>query len=156
MYQKIVTLLTKKNLTIAFMESCTGGYLASEITSIPGASEVLKFSAITYSNEYKIKMGVSSKIIEQYSVYSKETAIEMSKKISQFANSDIGVGVTGKFGQKDPYNLSGDDSIVFISIYVASFNQCYCFSISVDTEDRIANKKKVAKVVGEKILEILS
>lgn len=43
------------------MESCTGGALVNAITNIPGASEVLKFSAVTYSNEYKIKLGVDSK-----------------------------------------------------------------------------------------------
>ena len=50
--------LTDMNKTISTMESCTGGALVNEITNIPGASEVIMFSAVTYSNEYKIKMGV--------------------------------------------------------------------------------------------------
>ena len=52
---KLVVKLTKNKKTIATMESCTGGGVANIITNIPGASEVLKFSAVTYSNEYKIK-----------------------------------------------------------------------------------------------------
>ena len=63
---KVVELLIKNNKTISTMESCTGGALVNAITNIPGASEVLKFSAITYSNEYKIKLGVDSKIIDKY------------------------------------------------------------------------------------------
>lgn len=50
------------------MGSCTGGGIANAITNIEGASEILKFSAVTYSNEFKIKMGVDEKIIEKYTV----------------------------------------------------------------------------------------
>ena len=56
--KEIVERLISENKTIATMESCTGGNLVNEITNIDGSSNVLKFSAITYSNEYKIKMGV--------------------------------------------------------------------------------------------------
>ena len=54
--REIIKILTEKNKTISTMESCTGGGVANAITNIEGASEVLKFSAVTYSNEYKIKM----------------------------------------------------------------------------------------------------
>ena len=83
------------------MESCTGGSLAGCITNIPGASEIFKFGAVTYSNEFKIKMGVSSGVMDKYSVYSIETAMEMSKNISKFTNSNYGIGITGKLNRKD-------------------------------------------------------
>ena len=97
----VVNLLIEKKMTIATMESCTGGFVASSITDIDGSSSVLKFSAVTYSNEYKIKMGVSKEVIDKYSVYSMNVAREMAKKISDFANSDIGVGITGKINRID-------------------------------------------------------
>jgi len=56
--EKLVRILIDKKLQIATMESCTGGALANRITQVEGSSEILKFSAITYSNEYKIKRGV--------------------------------------------------------------------------------------------------
>ncbi len=84
--EDVVNKLKENYYHIATMESCTGGGVANAITNIPGASEVLKFSAVTYSNEYKIKMGVNKSIINEYSVYSMEVADEMSKKISEFAN----------------------------------------------------------------------
>ena len=87
MESEIVKRLIKNKETIASMESCTAGYFATTITNVDGSSEVLKFSAVTYSNEYKIKMGVDANIINKYSVYSIETAHEMSKKISVFAKS---------------------------------------------------------------------
>lgn len=78
--KEIVEFLIENNKTIATMESCTGGLLAEQITSIEGASKVLKYSAITYSNEFKIKMGVDKNIIDKYSAYSEETAKERVKK----------------------------------------------------------------------------
>ena len=53
---KINEILNEQNKTISFMESCTGGYLANEITNVSGASNVLRVSLVTYSNEYKIKI----------------------------------------------------------------------------------------------------
>ena len=73
--EEVVEKLRTIGKTISTMESCTGGAVANEITNIPGASEVLKFSAVTYSNEYKIKMGVSEEIINKYSVYSIHTLL---------------------------------------------------------------------------------
>ena len=64
-FKKIVLELIKRGETIATMESCTGGGVANAITCIEGASEVLKFSAVTYSNQYKIKMGVSADVINE-------------------------------------------------------------------------------------------
>ena len=93
--EKIIKKLIDKNKTISTMESCTGGYLASCITNVSGSSSVFKFGAVTYSNEYKINMGIDPNIINKYSVYSMETAIEMSRKICDFTNSDYGVGVNG-------------------------------------------------------------
>ena len=63
--EEIVKLLTKNNETISTMESCTGGAIVNEITNIPGASDVLKYSAITYANEFKVKMGVSKETIDK-------------------------------------------------------------------------------------------
>ena len=102
-FSNIVKLLIKNNKTISIMESCTGGGVANAITNIEGSSEVFKFGAITYSNEYKIKMGVSKDIIDKYSVYSMETANEMSKNISLFTNSNYGIGITGKLNRIDKY-----------------------------------------------------
>ena len=85
-FKRIIKELIKRKETIATMESCTGGGVADAITSIEGASEVLKFSAVTYSNEGKMKMGVSREVIDKYSVYSMETAHEMALNISKEAN----------------------------------------------------------------------
>ena len=151
----VVNLLIEKKMTIATMESCTGGFVASSITDIDGSSSVLKFSAVTYSNEYKIKMGVSKEIIDAYTVYSKETAIAMSRAISTFANADYGVGITGRFGVIDPANLGGKTDIVYVSIYDKQKNKDNVLIItSLDTE-RSKNKDYVIAVINKKMSEIL-
>ena len=153
--KRIVKLLIEKNKTISTMESCTGGGVANAITSIEGASEVLKFSAVTYSNEYKIKMGVSSKVIDKYSVYSMETANEMSKNISVFSNSNYGVGITGKLNRIDKNNLFGEDNIVYISIYDRDNKKYYNNEIKVFKETREQNKKIIIKEIEKMLLEII-
>ena len=57
-FKRVVEKLIEDKKTISTMESCTGGGVANAITNIEGASSILKFSAVTYSNEFKIKMGV--------------------------------------------------------------------------------------------------
>jgi len=153
--KRIVDKLKKLNKTISTMESCTGGGVANSITNIEGASEVLKFSAVTYSNEFKIKMGVSSDIIDKYSVYSIETAMEMSKNISKFTNSNYGIGITGKLNRVDINNLYGNDNKVFISIYNKDLDKFYNYDIEVNKESRKENKGVVINLIIEKLLEVI-
>lgn len=153
--KRVIEKLKEKNKTISTMESCTGGGVANSITNIEGASEVLKFSAVTYSNEFKIKMGVSSDIIDKYSVYSMETAMEMSKNISKFTGSNYGVGITGKLNRVDINNLYGSDNTVYISIYDRDSDKFYNNKIDVDKSSRKENKEIVINLIIEKLLEIV-
>lgn len=149
--KEIVNLLSLKNETIATMESCTGGYIVNEITNIPGASNVLKFSCVTYSNEYKIKMGVPKEIIDKYSVYSINTAIEMAKAISSFASSTYGIGITGQLNKKDLNNDVDDYQIVYICIFNSKTSQKKTITLEA-LDDRIESKKKICFII-EKILK---
>ena len=54
--KSLIRILTKKKLKISFVESCTGGLLASTITSISGASKVFNLGLVTYSNQAKINI----------------------------------------------------------------------------------------------------
>ena len=153
--KKIIKILTDKHKSISTMESCTGGGFANAITNIEGASEVLKFSAITYSNEYKIKMGVDANVIAKYSVYSLETAKEMSRNISLYTNSNYGIGITGKLNKEDPHNLYGDNSIVYISIYDKDNNQYYTYNIKVSSKTWKENKDEVISFISNVFLKVI-
>lgn len=153
--QEVVELLKKNNKTISSMESCTGGGFINSLTNIEGASEVIQFSCVTYSNEYKIKMGVNQRIIDEYSVYSPETAREMSKAISNFTNSSFGVGITGKLNKVDINNMFGQNNVVYISIYDKNYNKYYDKSIKVDKELRYENKELVINEIINILKNIL-
>ena len=152
----VVNLLIEKKMTIATMESCTGGFVVSSITDIDGSSNVLKFSAVTYSNEYKIKMGVSKEVIDKYSVYSINVAREMAKKISDFANSDIGVGITGKINRVDENNLFGDNNKIFYAIYDKNNDKYYEYELIAIKDKRLNNKKYIMECISKFLFEILN
>ena len=153
--KQIIDLLKEKNKTISTMESCTGGGVANAITNIEGVSEVLRYSAVTYSNEYKIKMGVDEKVIDKYSVYSMETAIEMAKNISNFANSNIGVGITGKLNRVDINNPYGEDNVVFITIYDKDNDKYYNYKVEATKGSRKENKELVIGKIKEELVKII-
>ncbi len=136
--EEIVNYLIDKKISIATMESCTGGLLASLITDVAGASEVLKFSAVTYSTEYKIKMGVNKETIDKFSVYSEEVAREMAYNIAEFANSDIGVGITGRLTS----NIKEEKS-VDICIYDKRCDKYYHVFKYIEKNNRRDNKLEV-------------
>ena len=152
---EVIKLLTEKNKTISTMESCTGGGIANAITNIEGSSEVFKFGAVTYSNEYKIKMGVNRTTIDMYSVYSSEVAGEMAKCISEFSKSSYGVGITGKINEVDPNNLVGANNIVYVSIYCARDNNFIDMELVVPSDSRKKVKEFIVNNILKKLLEIL-
>lgn len=153
--KEIVELLIKLNKKIATMESCTGGFIASSITDIEESSSILNFSAVTYSNEYKIKLGVNKKTIEEYSVYSMNVAREMAKSISDFALSDYGIGISGKINRRDENNLFGDDNKIFYSIYDKENDKFYDYSLTAINDTRFNNKVMFKNDISKSLLNIL-
>ena len=92
-------LLNNNNLTLATAESCTGGYLAHMITSVPGSSRYFKGSVIAYSNEVKIaQLGVSTEDLKQQGAVSEEVAKAMAKGVRKELNADIAIATTGIAG----------------------------------------------------------
>lgn len=155
MGEKLVQLLREQNKTISTMESCTGGGFANEITNHEGASEVLRFSAVTYSNEFKIKMGVPAEVIDKYTVYSMETAKEMSRHIAQFTKSNYGIGITGKLNRADKANKGGSDHTVFVSIYNQDVDTFTCFSLEAAPVSRMENKVYIIHAILEKLVALI-
>ncbi len=92
-------LLREKNLTLATAESCTGGYIAHLITSVPGSSAYFKGSVVAYSNEIKENiLGVSALTIKKYGAVSQETVFEMAAGIIRHFNTNCAIAVSGIAG----------------------------------------------------------
>tara|TARA_B100000700_G_C14820790_1_gene749826 strand:- start:436 stop:897 length:462 start_codon:yes stop_codon:yes gene_type:complete len=99
--KSLINLLIKKKLKISFAESCTGGLLASAITSFNGASKVFDLSFVTYSNQSKINvLKVNKNIIQKYGAVSRECCLSMVNGLSKISKAKINVSITGIAGPK--------------------------------------------------------
>ncbi len=91
-------LLKEKGLSLAVMESCTGGLLAATLTDVSGSSAYFKGGLIAYSNEAKIAGGVAPGLISDYGTISHEVAQAMAQAARLYWRADIGVSITGIAG----------------------------------------------------------
>ena len=113
-------LLTEKKLTIATAESCTGGKIASTLTSVSGASNYFKGSVVSYATQTKIDfLGVSKSTIDEFSVVSAQVASEMVLGIQKLTQVDYAIATTGNAGPEKG-DSAADLGIVFIAIATPS------------------------------------
>ena len=99
--KKIVLLLKRKKLKIAFAESCTGGILSSSITSVSGSSKVFKMGLVTYANQAKTSLlKIHPKIIKKYGAVSAQCCSAMVNNLSKISKSKVCVSITGIAGPK--------------------------------------------------------
>ena len=96
---KIVLLLKRKKIKIAFAESCTGGLLSNTITSVSGSSKVFTMGFITYSNEAKIRiLKVPKQTIKKHGAVSFQCCLSMLNNISKISKCKVCVSITGIAG----------------------------------------------------------
>jgi nicotinamide-nucleotide amidase len=91
-------MLKQRGLTLAVMESCSGGLLADTITNVPGSSAYFRGGIVSYATEVKEIMGVDPAVIAKHGVVSPETAAAMAEAVRERLRADIGMGVTGVAG----------------------------------------------------------
>jgi nicotinamide-nucleotide amidase len=112
--ERVGTLLRQQGLTLATMESCTGGQLADLITNVAGSSRYYKGGIISYTNELKIASGVPAHLIQTHGAVSEPVAAAMAQAARTRLNADLGVAVTGVAG---PEALEGKPpGTVFIGV----------------------------------------
>ncbi len=98
-------MLAERGLTLAVMESCTGGLLSDVITNVPGSSRYFRGGIVSYATDVKELMGVDPSVILVHGVISAETAAAMAAAAREGLRADIGIGITGVAGpdpQDDP------------------------------------------------------
>jgi nicotinamide-nucleotide amidase len=88
-----------RGLTLATAESCTGGLMASRLTSVPGSSDVFLGSVVSYANSVKqSELGVPAAVLEAHGAVSAETAAAMAHGVRDRLGADVGVSITGIAG----------------------------------------------------------
>ena len=99
--KKIISLIKRKKMKLAVVESCTGGMLSSAITSVSGSSKVFTMGLVTYSNQAKTSiLKVPQKIIKKYGSVSVQCCLAMVNKLSKISKSKVCVSITGIAGPK--------------------------------------------------------
>lgn len=131
--QTVFRLLRERGLSLALAESCTGGFLSGLLTAIPGASEVFRCGAITYTNSSKMQLlHVKPETIQEFGAVSKETAREMVQGICWLSGADVGVSVTGYAGPS-----GGEDKpvgLVYIGVKVGELEEVLEYRFSGNRE----------------------
>jgi nicotinamide-nucleotide amidase len=95
----IIRILTQQKKTLALAESCTGGFIANQITNVPGASKIFLGGVVSYSNEAKQKfLGVRAKSLERHGAVSEAIAAEMAEGARERFGADFAIAVTGIAG----------------------------------------------------------
>jgi PncC family amidohydrolase len=142
---RLVNYLIENKLTISAAESCTGGMIMSTLINVPGASKVINEGYITYSTESKMRiLGVVKSTVDEYSVYSKEVALQMALGILKNSKADIVVSVTG---------LTDSSGGVFDYCIIYN-NRPYLYNYTVYGE-RNEIRSKQTRIILWTILEIL-
>ena len=150
-YARLTRGLIAEGTTITTMESCTAGQVASLITDTEGASEIMKGAFITYSNEAKVRQGVPAEIIERYGVYSEQTAAAMAEACRAAYAADIGIGVTGSFGNADPNNPDSVPGEVFFAVATAGGTVAHR-RVLPPQPSRLAYKLYAADLIADSII----
>lgn len=116
--ERLISLLKEKNMTVSTAESCTGGLISGEITSVPGASDVFGYGFVTYANDAKTRLiGVKKGTLKKFGAVSPQTALEMAVGARLVSRSDYAVSATGIAG---PGGGSEEKPVGIVYIAVAS------------------------------------
>ena len=153
-YRAITLRLIDQGRTITCMESCTSGLVASLITDTEGASAILKGAFVTYSNAAKVRQGVPAEIIDTYGVYSPQCAVGMAEACRAACEADIGIGITGSFGNVDPNNPDSVPGEVYFAIATRDgTHPCHC-TVPPQTS-RLAYKLYMADVIVDQLPAVM-
>ncbi|MCH5198250.1 MAG: CinA family protein [Oscillospiraceae bacterium] len=150
-FETLVKKLIENKMKIAAAESCTAGLFSSFLASVPGASEIMEYGFVVYSERAKIDvLGVPSEIIEENGVVSEKTAEFMADGAAKRAGADVSVGITG---------FAGPSSDAGYPVGRVCFGFYYNGKTEALTKEfgdigRNAVREKAAIFAAEKILEL--
>jgi nicotinamide-nucleotide amidase len=142
------SLLTKQQKSLATAESCTGGKLASKITSVPGSSDYFKGSVIAYSNEVKLEMlHVSSDLIKNHGAVSEEVVMAMAEGLRKAMKVDYVLATSGIAG---PEGGTEEKPVGTIWIALSSGSACLTKKLSLGF-----NRKANIDLTADHCLDLL-
>ncbi len=152
----VVSRLSSKNLQIATAESCTGGMLASYITSISGSSNVFEYGIISYANRIKqSELDVPTEDLIKFGAVSEQVAISMADSVRIKSNADLGISTTGIAG---PTGGTKEKPVGTVHIAVSTNAKTYHQKLELLAEcgnDRDLIRKTTVNRVFNLVLQLL-
>ena len=141
-------LLSKQDKTISTAESCTGGRIASLLSSVPGSSSYFKGSVVSYATEAKVNvLGISQDLTNQFSVVSAEVASAMALNVKALMKTDYALATTGNAGPS-----KGDSDAEIGTVFIALATP---YGVIVEEFNFGQPREKVIDRASVKSLEIL-
>ena len=148
--QRVVELLSARGLTLSTAESCTGGMVAQQLTSVPGCSKVFGTGVVSYSNACKQELlGVGENTLADFGAVSSRTAEEMARGIRRRSGASLGVSVTGEAGpmpsEKHPVGT------VFVAL--ADAKRTWVKELHLDAPER--ERDGIRRVAAAHVLDLV-
>ncbi len=144
----IVQHLAEQKRTLALAESCTGGFIANQITNVSGASKIFLGGVVAYSNEVKQKfLGVRAATLKKHGAVSKEVAAEMAEGARKKFSADFAIAVTGIAGP-----TGGTKNKPTGTVYISLAGS---FGALVEHKLNRFGREKFKKVTAQQALELL-
>ncbi|MGA9639647.1 CinA family nicotinamide mononucleotide deamidase-related protein [Flavobacterium sp.] len=152
----IGNLLKRQKTTIATAESCTGGSIASLLTSVAGASSYFKGSVVSYATEAKVDiLGIPAPLIDEFSVVSAEVVKAMALSVKKLLKSDYAIATTGNAG---PTKGDGNGEIGTVFIALATPNEVLVEEFNFgQPRDKVIDRAvyKSLEILQKEILKIV-
>ena len=147
-------LLTEKNLSISTAESCTGGKIASVITSVSGSSVYFRGGIVSYATASKVDiLDVSQDIIDEFSVVSKQVVEAMALQSKKILKSDFAIATTGNAG---PNKGDADAEVGTVFIGIATPNGVFSEEFQFgQPREKVINRtvNKAIEIIYKEILK---
>ncbi len=135
--QQLAQILLAKGFKIALAESCTGGLLAAQLTSLAGSSDWFERGFVTYSNQAKEEsIGVPKELIERYGAVSEEVARAMAEGVLNHSLAHVSAAITGIAG---PGGGSANKPVGMV-----------CFAWGMQVDDQIQTRSQTKQFSGDR------
>ena len=144
--KKVIKKLIRNKITISVAESCTGGLIASEITSVPNSSNIFNLGLVTYSNQSKEKLlKIKKQNLKKYGAVSAQICKDMVENLFKISKTDLCISTTGIAGPGGGSKLK-PVGLVYIGIKFKKNCKIYMYNFNKKLE-RNKIQKKTANII---------
>jgi len=146
--KKVIKKLIRNKITISVAESCTGGLIASEITSVPNSSNIFNLGLVTYSNQSKEKLlKIKKQNLKKYGAVSAQICKDMVENLFKISKTDLCISTTGIAGPGGGSKLK-PVGLVYIGIKFKKISKIYMYNFDKKLERNKIQKKTVNTILN--------